>query len=78
MSSDIVVICIVVILAFGAGFYLYRRKKMEGVCFFCPYAKVCSKNCDKKENEATKKGTSFFCIVLLKSDLAVGMREAGE
>lgn len=32
----------------------------------------------KKENEATKKGTSFFCIVLLKSDLAVGMREAGE
>ena len=32
----------------------------------------------EKENEATKKSTSVLGIVLLKSDLAVGMREAGE
>ncbi len=40
---DIVIIAVLVAIAGGVGFYLYRQKKNGAACIGCPHAKECAK-----------------------------------
>ena len=42
--TNAIIIIILVLIAGGAGMYLYKAKKRGEHCVGCPYAKQCSKN----------------------------------
>ncbi|MBO5715268.1 MAG: FeoB-associated Cys-rich membrane protein [Clostridia bacterium] len=43
--EDIIVIVVLVLIAAGISFYLYREKKKGNKCVGCPYGKSCSGSC---------------------------------
>ena len=43
MYKDIILVLILLIIAGGAGFYVYKAKKSGARCVGCPYAKQCGK-----------------------------------
>ena len=44
---DFIVIAVIALIVFFAGYYIYREKKKGRKCIGCPYAKECSKkNCN--------------------------------
>lgn len=42
--KNIIVIMILLLIAGGAGLYLYRAKKRGEHCIGCPYAKSCNRH----------------------------------
>ena len=42
---NIVIIAVLVLIAAGVGFYLYRAKKSGAACVGCPHGKECAKKC---------------------------------
>ncbi len=45
--TDIIIIAVVALVIFGAGYYIYREKKKGKKCIGCPYADSCGKgNCN--------------------------------
>jgi len=47
MITNIILVIILMLIAGGAGLYLYKAKKRGEHCIGCPYAKQCgSKSCN--------------------------------
>ena len=43
MYKDIILVLILLIIAGGAGFYIYKAKKSGAHCVGCPHSKQCGK-----------------------------------
>lgn len=46
---DVIIIAAVVLIAFGAGYYIYREKKKGKKCIGCPYSTSCNGKCGGSE-----------------------------
>lgn len=50
--TDIIVVFVLLLVAGGAGLYLFRAKKRGEKCIGCPYAKQCGrKECSSDKTE---------------------------
>ncbi|MBQ7975740.1 MAG: FeoB-associated Cys-rich membrane protein [Clostridia bacterium] len=57
MITNIILVVILLLIAGGAGLYLYKAKRKGEHCIGCPYAKQCgSKSCNcSSSTEHTSK-----------------------
>lgn len=55
--TDILIVIVLLLIAGGAGFYIYRVKKSGAHCVGCPHSKTCGqKNCScTKPQDDTKE-----------------------
>lgn len=53
VMTNVILVMILLLIAGGAGLYLYRAKKRGEHCIGCPYAKSCNKHacCNPSEYE---------------------------
>lgn len=54
--ENFIVAVILVSIASGIVFYLWRMKRRGGKCVGCPYAKTCKGGCHAPQAEKTKDG----------------------
>lgn len=52
--ADVVSVIVLLLIAFGAGMYLYRAKKRGEHCVGCPYAKQCGGSCGGSAKNSRK------------------------
>ena len=56
--EDVIIVVILVALAVGIGWYLYRAKKKGKKCIGCPYANQCGDKCGNGCNSAPQSNES--------------------
>lgn len=43
--ENVIVIAVILLIAFGAGYYVYKAKKNGAHCIGCPDSKKCNGSC---------------------------------
>lgn len=46
--ENIIIILILIAILGGAGYYIYKKRKMGAKCIGCPYAKSCTGGCTNR------------------------------
>lgn len=52
--KDFIIVLILLCIAGGIVFYLYKAKKRGQTCIGCPYSKQCTGKCSSCETENTE------------------------
>lgn len=53
---DLIIVAIIVGIASGIVWYLWKAKKRGEKCVGCPYSRQCKGNCGEKTKNNPKKG----------------------